>query len=120
MYLRPVDLVLRAILEVTCAIGLVAGSLAIVSGTLGLSLAVAAPLAAAALWATFRVPGDPGPSPWPTPGPVRLVLELVLLGLGAAGWMLAGRLLVGLLLGALIAGHYLMTAERGRWMLDQR
>jgi hypothetical protein len=35
------------------------------------------------------------------------------------GWLLAGWLLAGLLVGALTVGHYLMTAERVRWLLEQ-
>jgi hypothetical protein len=120
MYLRPVDLVLRAVLEIAAVIGLLLGGWAAAGGAVGALLALAAPVVAGAAWATFRVPGDPGPSPWPVSGSARLALELVLLALGALGWLLAGWLLVGLLVGALIVGHYLMTADRVRWLRDQR
>jgi hypothetical protein len=120
MHLRPVDLVLRAILEVGAVIGLLLGGPSSVAGPVGIFIGLVMPVAAAFLWATFRVPGDPGPSPVPVPGSARLALELVLLSIGALGWILAGWLIVGLLLGALIVGHYLMTAQRVRWLLVQR
>ena len=81
--------------------------------------AMMADIAVASDRATFRVPDDPGPSPWPIPGSARLALELVLLGVGALGWVLAGWAIAGLLVGALIVGHYLMTADRVRWLLER-
>lgn len=119
MLLRPIDLALRAILEIAAVLGLLLGGLGSVSGAMGLVLALAVAAGAGALWATFRVPDDPGPSPWPIPGSARLALELVLLGLGALGWLLAGWLVVGLMTGVLIVLHYLMTAPRVRWLLEQ-
>lgn len=120
MLFRPIDLAVRAILEIAAVLGLVLGGLASIPGVMGLVLALGAAGAAAAAWATFRVPDDPGPSPWPIPGSARLALELVLLGLGAVGWLLAGWLIVAVLTGALIVLHYLMTGPRVRWLLDQR
>ncbi len=120
MFLRPVDLALRAILEIAAVLGLALGGMASVGGVVGVVVALGAVAAAGAIWATFRVPDDPGPSPWPIPGSARLALELVLLGLGAVGWLLAGWAILGVLLGALIVGHYLMTAPRVRWLLEQR
>ena len=101
-------------------LGLALGGAASVGGLMGFVLALGAPVAAGAAWATFRVPGDPGPSPWPIPGAARLALELVLLGLGAVGWLLAGWAIVRLLTVGLIVGHYLMTAPRVRWLLEHR
>ena len=120
MFFRPVDLVLRAVLELAAVVGLALGGLASVGGPIGLLLALGVPVAAGVIWATFRVPDDPGPAPWPIPGTARLAVEVVLLGLGALGWVLAGWAIVGLLMGALIVGHYLMTAERMRWLLGRR
>ena len=119
MHLRPIDLAIRAILEIGAVLGLLVGGPSTVSGPVGLLLGLAVPLGAAFLWGTFRVPDDPGPAPVPVPGSARLALELVLLALGALGWILAGWLVVGVLLGALIVGHYLMTADRVRWLLEQ-
>lgn len=120
MYLRPVDLALRAVLEIGAVLGLLLGGPGLMAGPMGIFLGLMLPLGAAVLWATFRVPNDPGPAPVPVPGAARLALELLLLGLGAVGWVLAGWLIVGLLLGALIVGHYLMTAPRVRWLLEGR
>ena len=120
MYLRPIDLGLRAILEIAAVVGLLLGGWALAGGLIGLLLALALPVAAAFCWGTFRVPGDPGPAPVPIAGQARLALELLLLGLGAVGWALSGWLIVGLLMGALIVVHYVMTAPRVRWLQAQR
>jgi hypothetical protein len=118
MHLRPVDLVLRAIVEIAAALGLLVGGWSLGGFPIGLLLALALPAGAAFLWATFRVPGDPGPAPSPVSGIARLTLEVALLGAGALGWMLAGWFVVGLLLAVLVVGHLLMTADRVRWLLD--
>jgi hypothetical protein len=120
MFLRPVDLVLRAVLEIAGVIGLILGGWSLAGVPIGLLLAIALPIGAAALWGTFRVPGDPGPAPVPVAGPLRLVIELGLLGAGALGWIVAGWPIVGIVLIVLIVLHYAMTNVRVRWLLGQR
>jgi hypothetical protein len=120
MFLRPVDLIIRAVLEIAAVLGLLVGGWSLAGLPLGLILALALPIAAGGLWGTFRVPGDPGPAPVPVAGIVRLVIEIGLLAAGAVGWLIAGWLIVGALLGALIVVHYAMTAVRVRWLLAQR
>jgi len=49
------------------------------------ALAIALPLVAATAWGLFRVPNDPKPNPpVEVPGPVRLLIELAVFGLGLA------------------------------------
>ena len=86
-------------------------------------LVVVLPFVAAAVWGTFRAPGDHsanGGAPVAVPGVVRLVIELdVLLGaavLTAVFW----RPVVGLLLGVAVVAHYLTTLPRVRWLLRRR
>jgi hypothetical protein len=83
---------------------------------LGLGL----PLAAAILWGTFRVPGDPKDAPVPVPGPVRLPLELVLFA--AAVWLLAAadQPSLAAVLGVLVVLHYTASYDRIRWLLTRR
>lgn len=83
------------------------------------ALALILPLVAAALWAAFAVPDDPsrsGAAPIPTPGPVRLALELAFFA--AAAWVLQTRT-SGLAWGfiAIVAVHYLASYDRVRWLL---
>jgi hypothetical protein len=78
--LRTLDLVLRFVLELT-ALWL--------AGTWGWIahddpwrwiLAIALPAIAAALWGTFRIPGDPKPEPpVPVGGLVRLAIEAIVM-----------------------------------------
>lgn len=80
------------------------------------------PLAAAALWGIFAVPGDPsrsGAAPVPVSGGVRLLLELLVLCGGAAAWWIAGHRTAALVLAILVAVHYGLSADRIAWLLRQ-
>lgn len=81
--------------------------------------AIGLPLVAAVAWAVFRIPGDPGNAPVAVPGVVRLLLEVVFFG--GAVWllMLAGSPGRALLLGVVLAGHYLWAYRRVVWMLQR-
>jgi hypothetical protein len=84
-------------------------------------LVIAIPVAGAAAWATFRVPGDAsagGGAPIPVSGPVRLVLEVALLLGAAVALATAWRPAVGWVYAAVVAAHYLMTIRRTRWLLS--
>jgi hypothetical protein len=74
------------------------------------------------LWVTFAVRDDPsrsGKAPVPVPGAVRLALELLVFGAGAAAlaverrWSLFGAFLV------LLVVHHAGTLPRLRWLLRQ-
>ncbi|HVO71025.1 MAG TPA: DUF2568 domain-containing protein [Aggregatilineaceae bacterium] len=72
------------------------------------------------LWGTFRVPGDPKDAPVPVPGPVRLLLELVLFA--AAVWLLAAadQPSLAAVLRVLVVLHYTASYDRIRWLLTRR
>jgi hypothetical protein len=108
-------LALRALME-----------LAIVAGcgwwgyvTAGLTAGIALALLAAALWALPVTPGDPGHQRGliRIPGPLRLVIEAALIGLGAAAiWTAWNRAAAETLLTvALIDAVF--TWDRLRWLL---
>ncbi|BCH22994.1 YrdB family protein [Mesorhizobium sp. L-8-3] len=85
-------------------------------------LALLLPVVAAALWGIFTVPGDPsrsGAAPVPTSGGVRLLLELLVLCGGAAGYWIAGHRMAALVLAVLVAVHYGLSADRIAWLLRQ-
>lgn len=77
----------------------------------------------AALWAVFRVPGDAsadGGAPVAVDGATRLGMELGLL-LGAAGTVIAiGHAWTGFVFAGAVAGHYIATRDRVRWLLDTK
>jgi hypothetical protein len=79
--------------------------------------AVGLPVAAAALWGVFRVPGDPGAAPVAVPGWIRLLLEAALFG--GAVWALAesGQVSWAKIFGGIILAHYAIGFERLVWLL---
>lgn len=114
------NLALRFLLEVAALLSIGLWGWQASSGRMRLILALALPTAAAVLWGVFAAPNDPsrsGSAPVPVPGAVRLILELAVLGGGAAMIHGTGRPLLAWLLVALILGHYLASHDRTRWLL---
>jgi hypothetical protein len=116
-------LALRFALEVASLVALSNWALAAGdSSRLRLLAAVSLPLAAAVVWGTFAVPGDPsrnGRAPIRVRGWQRLGIELLVFAGGAAA--LAARAhwaCFGAFVAALLAHHALTTA-RLRWLLGQ-
>jgi hypothetical protein len=82
---------------------------------------VAVPGAAATCWGVFNVVDDPsrsGEAPVEVPGWLRLALEILILGGGAAGFAVAGRPGVGLVLVVLIVLQYATSWSRVEWLLQ--
>ena len=83
-------------------------------------LALAIPLVAAAVWGTFNVPQDPsrsGAAPVAVTGILRLAIELTLFL--SAIWALyaTGYTSAGLVLGIIVAVHYVASYDRIHWLL---
>jgi hypothetical protein len=81
--------------------------------------AIALATGAMALWGIFGTEGDGtrGDPVVRTPGPVRLLLELVLFGLGAVGiWLVWSRAASETFLTVSVL-HYAITWERQWWLL---
>ena len=92
-------------------------------GVFNYVLMIGLPVIMAVLWGIFAVPNDPsrsGRAPISVPGAVRLVLELLILGL--AFWiMFQGELFyLGLVYGALVIIHYIIARDRVRWLLESK
>ena len=77
---HPVNLLFRFLLELT-VLGVVAiWSWKSIESWAGMVLAFVIPFVMAVIWGTFAVPDDPsrsGKAPVPTPGALRLLLELL-------------------------------------------
>jgi hypothetical protein len=82
-----------------------------------ISLGILLPLLLAVVWAVFRVPKDPGNAIVAIPGPVRLALELAILGGAAASFYAAGYPRWSIAFAAAIIIDYGLMAERVRWLL---
>ncbi|MER8971544.1 MULTISPECIES: YrdB family protein [unclassified Mesorhizobium] len=116
------NLTLRFLLELAALLGLGMAGWSLAAGMWSWILAVALPFVAAALWGVFAVPNDPsrsGRAPVPVPGGLRLVLELVILFGGAAGFHLAGYTTAGIAVALLIAVSYAFSLDRLGWLLRQ-
>ncbi|MER8801702.1 MULTISPECIES: DUF2568 domain-containing protein [unclassified Mesorhizobium] len=116
------NLTLRFMLELAALLGLGMAGWSLSAGMWRWTLAAALPFVAAALWGTFAVPNDPsrsGRAPVPVPGGLRLVLELVILFGGAAGFHLAGYTTAGIAVALLIAVSYAFSLDRLGWLLKQ-
>ncbi|RUU00255.1 DUF2568 domain-containing protein [Mesorhizobium sp. USDA-HM6] len=116
------NLTLRFLLELSALLGLGMAGWSLPAEFWRWILAVALPLVAAVLWGTFAVLNDPsrsGRAPVPVSGSVRLVLELVILFGGAAGFYLAGRAATGIVMALLIVLSYAFSLDRLGWLLRQ-
>ncbi len=117
---KPLNLLLRFLLELIALA---------VTGIWGYHLsdswtrilwAILLPLLFATLWGVFAVREDPsrsGKSVIPTPGIVRLLLELGLFGV--ATWMLIdlGYPTTGTIFGVVVMLHYLLSLDRVWWLI---
>jgi hypothetical protein len=117
---NPLNLALRFVLELVAL-----GGLVMLGWTLGgdgwrLVPAIVVPLAAAAAWGTFRIPNDPGPAPIAVPGPVRLLLEVIVFAAGVVGYAAAGHGMVALIVGVVMISHYLASYDRVLRLLRNR
>ena len=115
------NLALRLGLEIAALVGLAAAAWSLISGPLRWLVVVAVPVAAAACWGVFNVLDDPsrsGEAPVEVPGWLRLALEILILGGGAAGFAVAGRPGVGLVFAVLIVIQYATSWSRVEWLLQ--
>ncbi len=119
MGFHPVNLTFRFLLEVIALIGIFRLGLAFGDGLIGFAWGAGLTLLAMILWSTFRVPGDESAkdnAPFPIGGPVRLILELSIFGVGAWGWFVSGpdwvawSNLVGLIV------HHVVSYDRFAWL----
>ena len=120
---HPVNLAIRFVLEVAAIISFAVWGLKLLDTWVSIVLAVVLPVVFAMLWGVFAVPNDPsrsGKTVIPTPGPVRLILELALFG--AASWMLfdLAYLKAGGIFSALVLIHYASSYDRIIWLLKQK
>lgn len=114
------NLNLRFLLEGVTLIALGFAGWALGAGASEWLLAFALPLAAATIWGSFNVPGDPsrsGKAPVAVPGWLRLIIEVSILaaGLWACLWLWGPT--AGALFGLGLVVHYAFSGDRIRWLL---
>jgi hypothetical protein len=114
---HPVNLGIRFALEIGGLLALGVWSWWAVEGPFRYALVLIIPGTAAAIWGVFRVPGDPGPAPVATPGPVRLAIEITFFVLATWGLAASGYTSGAWILGGITALHYLASFDRVARML---
>ncbi|MEJ5240081.1 MAG: YrdB family protein [Anaerolineales bacterium] len=116
---HPINLGLRFLLEIAALISLGVWGWQKGEGWVRFLLAVGIPVIAATLWATFRVPNDPGTAPVAIPGILRLIFELVLFAF--ATWALYDSKFITLawILGIVTIAHYISSYDRILWIIKQ-
>lgn len=116
---HPINLALRFLLEIAALLALGVWGWQSGEGWLQFGLALGIPLVAAALWATFRIPNDPGAAPVAVPGLIRLILEIAFFALAVWGLYQARLVTFAWILGLTVALHYLISYDRILWMIKQ-
>jgi hypothetical protein len=84
--------------------------------------AISLPVVVALLWGTFAVPDDPsrsGQAPIPTPGAVRLLLELSVFAVGVVALIASQRVTAGIVLAAMVILHYAVSYDRIIWLVKR-
>ena len=117
---NPINLAVRFFLELAGLFALGYWGWSQHSGAAQWLWAIGVPLIAAALWGTFRVPGDPGKAPVAVPGLVRLLLELAyfagaVMAIYASGWVTLSNIFA-----IIILIHYIISYDRVVWLLKQK
>ncbi len=117
---HPINLAVRFLLELGALGGLAWWGSTLGDGWVGALAAVGLPLAAAAVWGTFNVPGDPsrsGKAPIPVSGWIRLMIELTVFTAAAVGWFAVGQTVIGIVFSAALVVHYATSYDRLRRLL---
>lgn len=111
---HPLNLALRFLLELALLAALAYWGFTRYHGVIRWVVGIGAPIAAAAVWAIFRVPGDGGQPIVVTPGPIRLVLEATLFSAGIAALFASHRPRLAIVLAILSVAHYIASYDRIR------
>ena len=115
------NLALRFGLELGALAGLAAGAWHLTSGSGRWIAVIIVPIAAAVIWGVFNVLDDPsrsGTAPVEVAGWIRLTIELLVLGGGAAGFLIAGQRSIAIAFAVLVVFHYATAWSRIQWLLD--
>lgn len=89
------------------------------AGWQGWALAIGLPLVAAVIWATFRVPNDPGAAPVAVPGWLRMTIELALFATASLALYDLGARGAAVALGLIVIAHYVTAYDRVMWLMRQ-
>lgn len=118
---HPFNLFIRFLLEISALIIVGIWGWKIGEDWMQYLLGLGLPIVLASIWGIFAVPNDTsrsGSAPIPTPGLVRLLIELVFFGL--ASWALydLGLHELSFIYAIAVVVHYAVSYDRIRWLLS--
>ena len=117
---HPINLIVRFLLEITALFSFGIWGWKQSDGLLRFVLAIGIPIIFATIWGTFAVPDDPsrsGSAPVAVPGILRLAIELVFFALAAWTVYDLGYIGFSLIIGIVIAIHYIISYDRIMWLI---
>lgn len=117
---HPINLAIRFLLELAALYSLGLWGWRLTNNNFRFLWAVCLPLGMAILWGTFAVPDDPsrsGAAPIPTPGYLRLLLEILIFSISAWALNDLGYLKSMWMLIVVVSLHYLASFDRILWLL---
>ena len=120
MSTHPLNLALRFLLELTALFALGYRGWIQHDGILRLVLTLAVPMAAAGIWGVFSTPGDRSRSAQvivPTPGIVRLSMELIFFAAAAWSFFAADLRILAFLFAGSVVLHYGLSYDRIGWLV---
>ena len=119
---HPINLALRFVLELTALVAMGFWGWKQGEGMLRVVLAFGIPIIAAVIWGVFAVPDDPsrsGSAPVPTPGVLRLALELMFFSVAAWTLYNAGAVKASWIFALVALVHYTLSYDRVYWLMNQ-
>jgi len=114
---HPLNLGLRFLLEIGALFSLGVWGWQKGEGWVRFALGFGIPIAAATLWAIFRVPNDPGPAPVAVPGVLRLLFELAYFAFAVWALYDLGDIIIAWILGITVTLHYISSYDRILWII---
>jgi len=119
---HPINLIFRFLLEIAAFISVGFWGYSHSEGFYALILAIIFPAIIATLWGVFAVPDDPsrsGKTVIKTPGPIRLILELLIFAFATYSLYTSGFSTLAWVFGLLVIVHYAISYDRVRWLLKK-
>ena len=116
---NPINLGLRFVLEIAALIAIGVWGWHKGEGWPQFVLAFGIPVVIAVLWATFRVPNDPGVAPVVIPGLLRLIFEFAVFAFSVYALIDMNLATLAWILGISLVIHYAISYDRILWLLHQ-
>ena len=120
---HPVNLALRFLLELAALVAFAMWGFGLTENPIRILPAILLPVGFALVWGVFAVRDDPsrsGKTVVPTPGVIRLILELGLFAAAAWMWIDLGYSLPAWIFSAAVLLHYVSSYDRVSWLIKQK